>query len=242
MMRVSKGTSSSLPSGRIMRVESARSRACWTLGAALPISSSIRVPPSAVRKAPLRGWRASVKAPLTWPNRVSMSRFSSRAPQLMVMKGPLARGLAWWMAAETSSLPVPVSPMTRTSAMVGAALRMLARRSCMAAEVPTRPFSGMSSSSGMFSAGSRAQRASCMSCWLSCSSSLRRRRWSRALMASLSCSSSRGMGGSTSGLELWLSMRMFTSLDRRRRRLVVPRASQARPRPSRQMPASRQML
>ena len=53
---------------------------------------------------------------------------------------------------------------------------------------------------------------------------------------------SRGMGGSTSGLELWLSMRMFTSLDRRRRRLVVPRASQARPRPSRQMPASRHML
>ena len=53
-----------------------------------------------------------------------MSRFSSRAPQLMERNGPLARWLTEWMASAVSSLPVPVSPTMSTSASTRAALWM----------------------------------------------------------------------------------------------------------------------
>ncbi len=58
-----------------------------------PISSRNSVPPSASSIRPLRVWMAPVKAPFSWPNSSLSSRFSLRAAQLTLMKGPLARGL-----------------------------------------------------------------------------------------------------------------------------------------------------
>ena len=67
------------------------------------------------RTAPRR-WRcAPVKAPFSWPNSsdsISCSR-DGRAVERR-RTGPAARGEARWRARATSSLPVPVSPVTRT--------------------------------------------------------------------------------------------------------------------------------
>jgi len=58
------------------------------------ISSRNRVPPSAVRKNPVRGWVAPVNAPCTCPNS-SLSRSSwGIAPQLTETKGAFLRSLS----------------------------------------------------------------------------------------------------------------------------------------------------
>ena len=49
-----------------------------------------------------------------------------------------ARRLAAWTAAATSSLPVPLSPVSSTRASVGATRAISARTCCMAALSPTR--------------------------------------------------------------------------------------------------------
>ena len=46
--------------------------------------------------------------------------FSLKAAQFRATKGLFLRGLFWWMAWATSSLPVPVSPWISTVALVGA--------------------------------------------------------------------------------------------------------------------------
>ncbi len=58
------------------------------------------------------------------------------APQLIARKRSLRRGLARWMALATSSLPVPLSPMTRTVERVGATIRICSKRRSMGAERP----------------------------------------------------------------------------------------------------------
>jgi len=50
----------------------------------------------------------------------SLSRICSlSAAQLSATNGRFFRGLFWWIALATSSLPVPVSPWIRTVASVG---------------------------------------------------------------------------------------------------------------------------
>ena len=61
------------------------------------------------------------------------------APQWTATKGWSTSALMRWMARAMTSLPVPLSPSRSTVARVAAALRALARTSCMAALVPTRP-------------------------------------------------------------------------------------------------------
>ncbi len=48
-----------------------------------------------------------------------------------------ARGLIWWMARATSSLPVPVSPRIRMVLVVGATVSTILNTSCIAALRPT---------------------------------------------------------------------------------------------------------
>src|SRR5207244_9789709 len=64
-------------------------------------------------KEPLRFSFAPVKAPFMYPKSSDSRRVSGKAPQLMVIKGAVARALFSWMARATSSLPVPLSPVMR---------------------------------------------------------------------------------------------------------------------------------
>ena len=59
---------------------------------------------------PARRPRAPVKAPASCPKSSASARPSGIAPQASLVKGPLAREEAAWIARATSSLPVPVSP------------------------------------------------------------------------------------------------------------------------------------
>ena len=47
------------------------------------------------------------------------------AAQFSATKGPFARGLDLWMASAASSLPVPLSPVTKTLARDGATASMV---------------------------------------------------------------------------------------------------------------------
>jgi len=67
---------------------------------------------------------APVNDPRTWPNNSLSSRLSESAPQFTRTKGPLPRGLNWWMALAISSLPVPVSPSNSTEALERATRRV----------------------------------------------------------------------------------------------------------------------
>lgn len=55
---------------------------------------------------------------------------SENAPQLTATNGPLRRPLRLWMWRATSSLPVPVSPMIRTLASLGATCCKWASSAC----------------------------------------------------------------------------------------------------------------
>ena len=103
-----------------------------------PISSSSRVPFWASSKQPARRSSAPVKAPFSWPNNSLSMSVSGMAAQLMATNGPALRGLRLWMARATSSLPVPLSPVTSTAALLGATWRMSEKSSRMAGERPTR--------------------------------------------------------------------------------------------------------
>ncbi len=62
---------------------------------------------------------APVNAPFSWPNS-SLSRSSSGiAAQLSLINGWSSRSLFSWMLVATNSLPVPLSPKTRTVESVG---------------------------------------------------------------------------------------------------------------------------
>ena len=58
------------------------------------------------------------------------------APQLMVTKGPLARGDRLCSSRAISSLPVPVSPVISTEMSVPATFCTLRNTSCMRGEEP----------------------------------------------------------------------------------------------------------
>ena len=64
--------------------------------------------------------------------------FRGCAAQLMATKGLRLRGLRSWMVRATSSLPVPLSPVMRTEAVLGATSSMRWKISCILFEAPTR--------------------------------------------------------------------------------------------------------
>ena len=99
---------------------SARSSLAWDPGGMLEISSRNRVPPEAVSNFPGFCRSAPVNAPFSWPNSSLSKSVSGIAPQSTATNGAEARGLAWWIARATSSLPVPVSPVTSTVKSDGA--------------------------------------------------------------------------------------------------------------------------
>jgi hypothetical protein len=77
------------------------------------------VPRWAASNTPGRERSAPVNAPLSWPKSSLSRRVSAKAAQLTATNGRSRRGLAAWMDRATSSLPVPVSPVTSTVAWVG---------------------------------------------------------------------------------------------------------------------------
>ena len=58
-------------------------------------------------------------------------------PELTVTKAFPARGLRWWIAWATSSLPVPDSPSIRIVDFDGAAIRTSSKTRCIGADFPT---------------------------------------------------------------------------------------------------------
>ena len=72
------------------------------------------MPPCAASKSPGRSWVAPVNAPLACPKSSLSRRFSGTAPTLIATKGPAARVDSVWMRRAIRSLPVPLSPVTRT--------------------------------------------------------------------------------------------------------------------------------
>ena len=114
MTRTSTGTAVLAPTRRTVRVSIARrSFGCSAIGIS-PISSRKSVPPFASSKTPLRFDTAPVNAPRTWPKSSLSKSVSGMAPQSTGTKGPDARGDAAWTERATTSLPVPVSPWTRS--------------------------------------------------------------------------------------------------------------------------------
>ena len=78
------------------------------------------VPLSAISKRPVRSETASVNAPFLWPNISLSNRLCEMPPRLTLTKGCFARWLLAWMASAISSLPVPLSPVISTEALVRA--------------------------------------------------------------------------------------------------------------------------
>ena len=103
-----------------------------------PISSRKRVPPWASRKAPRRLAVAPLKAPRTWPKSSLSSRSGGMAAQLTATKGAPRRLPCSWMARATSSLPVPVSPVTSTVASLSTRRPMVFCTWRRASLLPTR--------------------------------------------------------------------------------------------------------
>ena len=102
------------------------------------ISSRKTVPPLACSNLPMRRSTAPVKAPFSWPKSSDSMMLSGTAPQLMATKGEPPRGLRSWMARATRSLPVPVSPNSKTSASTCEMRWTMEARRCRAGVRPTR--------------------------------------------------------------------------------------------------------
>ena len=80
-----------------------------------------------------------MKAPRTWPN-ISLSKScGGTPPRFTRTKGPARRRLLRWIASATTSLPVPLSPVIRTEASVGA-MRPASSSTCIRrGSSPTMP-------------------------------------------------------------------------------------------------------
>ncbi len=75
-----------------------------------------------------------------WP-KISLSmRSLGIAPQLIAMKGRVARWLCRWIASAQTSLPVPDSPVMKTVARDEAALSMIRYTACIASDEPMKPW------------------------------------------------------------------------------------------------------
>src|ERR1700676_4885343 len=78
------------------------------------------VPPFANSNRPRRRCIAPVNAPFSWPKSSEDISDGARAAQFTLTKARCDRRDRLWMARAISSLPVPVSPLTRTLESVGA--------------------------------------------------------------------------------------------------------------------------
>ena len=99
---------------------STRSIFTWQLRSSSPISSRKMVPLSAISKRPARSFTAPVKAPFLCPN-ISLSNSDCEIPpKFTFTNGFPRRGLLRCIASAISSLPVPLSPVMSTEALVWA--------------------------------------------------------------------------------------------------------------------------
>ena len=114
-----------LPILIIVFSSSTRKRSICIFELISPISSRNSVPPDTTSKKPFRVCVAPVKEPFLWPKSSLSSNVSGMDPQLMAMKGYCERVLLACIALATSSLPVPVSPVSRTEASLAAILSLL---------------------------------------------------------------------------------------------------------------------
>ena len=110
------------------------SRTC-AASASSPTSSRNSVPPSACSNQPLRRLTAPVNAPCSWPKSSESISSAGIAPQFTRRNGPLRNGECSWIARAMISLPVPVSPKSKT----GAALRDTMRARVITAANPVSP-------------------------------------------------------------------------------------------------------
>ena len=97
----------------------------WSCGSSSQISSRKSVPPSARCTAPILSLTAPVKAPFTWPKSSLSIRSRGMAAQLIGTNAPFFCLLSLWMASAQTSLPVPLSPVMKTVAELGAARSMV---------------------------------------------------------------------------------------------------------------------
>ena len=79
-----------------------------------PISSKNMTPPLTDSSRPCLTFSAPVKASWAWPKSSLSMSSAENAPQFTARNRLSARGESSWMMRATSSLPVPVSPCTRT--------------------------------------------------------------------------------------------------------------------------------
>src|ERR1019366_3848426 len=112
------------------------SLACVNSGIS-PISSNSSVPCCATSKHPARRSLAPVNDPFSCPNSSLSISVSGSAAQLMATNGPCRRGLSACSVRATISLPVPLSPVISTHALLGPACCRSAKISCMRGAVPT---------------------------------------------------------------------------------------------------------
>src|SRR5262245_1816096 len=139
MIRTSTCWVATLPTGSKRPFSRTRSSFTWSFGLISPISSRKIVPPSASLKRPTRLATAPVNAPRSWPN-ISLSRRSSGiAPQCTGTNRPASRCDRRCSAAATSSFPVPLSPVMRTVASVGATRRITSKIASMLGWPPMMP-------------------------------------------------------------------------------------------------------
>ena len=151
---------SSAPRRMISPPSSTRSSLAWTPPGSSPISSRKSVPEVARSKAPRRAFRAPVNAPRSCPNRSLSTRPSAMPPQLTATKASPCRRLRRCSSLATSSLPVPLSPSTRTALGMSASLSIAAPTSIIAA---LSPISGDDSAAPRSSSPSRWRRSVCRS-------------------------------------------------------------------------------
>ena len=137
--RTSSCTGFWLPMRSTARVSRKRSNFTWVDGLTSPISSRKIVPPSAASNRPIRRSVAPVNAPFSWPNSSLSRSVDGSAAQCTARNGARDRGLAWWIACATNSLPVPVSPSISTVARDCATSFTRSMTSLSLAECPTMP-------------------------------------------------------------------------------------------------------
>jgi len=89
---------------------------CVSIGSS-PTSSRKIVPPSANSNRPTRRCTAPVKEPFSCPNNSEAIKSRGMAAQLTLTRAREERRDCRWIARAISSLPVPVSPVTKTVAV-----------------------------------------------------------------------------------------------------------------------------
>ena len=158
------------PTRSKVRSPSTRRILTCTEGSISPISSRKSVPPAACSNRPIRRSVAPVKAPFSCPKSSLSSSCGESAAQWTATNGFSARGLRAWIALAATSLPVPLSPVISTVALLGATWRIVSKTLSIAGERPiilsgARDFttSRLSSTFSRLSARSRRERRTSIS-------------------------------------------------------------------------------